>query len=206
MSNTSRHANAGRSDFAPVGVLVWRRNWLFCPLSSRCFEGVRSASGAKIGSMRQIQNMPSTLECRNASTYGFFARKGQRARGFRNLPHTSVQRFRKCGVKPRSADQTPVLHFRDLRFCCRKSGCARRSSVFPALPQNTAALSILRRKLLLIPLENSPLNAKTAFRRFPRAKPDVPSQGLITVGTLRNNPIPVNHYSDKGQPWGAKPK
>ena len=29
------------------------------------------------------------------------------------------------------------------------------------------------------PLEEQPLNAKTAFRRFPRTKPDVPSQGLI---------------------------
>ena len=53
---------------------------------------------------------------------------------------------------------------------------------------------------------NSPLNAKTAFRRFPRTKPDVPSQGLITTRTLRKSPIPINHYSHKGQPWGAKPK
>ncbi|VWL86729.1 Uncharacterised protein [Collinsella aerofaciens] len=40
--------------------------------------------------------------------------------------------------------------------------------------------------------KNNLLNAKTAFRRFPRTKPDVPSQGLITVGTLRKNPISVN--------------
>ncbi len=39
-------------------------------------------------------------------------------------------------------------------------------------------------------------NAKTAFRRFPRTKPDVPSQGLITVEKIRNNPTPVNHYPD----------
>ena len=77
---------------------------------------------------------------------------------------------------------------------------------FPALPKKAMIPSALKQKPLLIPLEKSPLNAKTAFRRFPRAKPDVPSQGLITVGTLRNNPIPVNHYSDKGQPWRAKPK
>lgn len=41
-------------------------------------------------------------------------------------------------------------------------------------------------------LGNSPLNAKTAFRRFPRTKPDVPSQGLITAGTVRKSPVPVN--------------
>lgn len=40
--------------------------------------------------------------------------------------------------------------------------------------------------------KNNLLNAKTAYRRFPRTKPDVPSQGLITVETIRNNPIPVN--------------
>lgn len=90
--------------------------------------------------MRQIQNMPSTPGYRNACTCGFSARKGQCARGFRNLPHTSVQRFRKCGVKPRSADQTPVLRFRDLRFCCRKSGCARRLSIFPRTSKKTAPI------------------------------------------------------------------
>ena len=42
------------------------------------------------------------------------------------------------------------------------------------------------------PLGNSPLNAKTAFRRLPRTKPDVPSQGLLTTRTLRKSPIPVN--------------
>lgn len=36
---------------------------------------------------------------------------------------------------PRSADQAPVLDFRDLRFCCQKTGRARRVSIFPALPE-----------------------------------------------------------------------
>lgn len=40
-----------------------------------------------------------------------------------------------------------------------------------------------------------PLNAKTAFRRFPRTKPDVPSQGLITSVTLRKNSGSVNPIS-----------
>ena len=44
--------------------------------------------------------------------------------------------------------------------------------------------------------KNNLLNAKTAFRRFPRTNPDIPSQGLITVETLRNNPMPINHYPD----------
>ena len=46
------------------------------------------------------------------------------------MPHASVGRFRKCGEKPRSTDQTPVLAFRDLRFCCRNSVYARRFPIF----------------------------------------------------------------------------
>lgn len=37
--------------------------------------------------------------------------------------------------KSRSADQNPVLCFRDLRFCFRKSGYAQRFPIFPALPE-----------------------------------------------------------------------
>ena len=88
-------------------------------------------NAAKSESMRQNPNMPTTSDSDSASTCCFFTRKRRCARGFRNLPHTSGGRFRKCGVKPRSADQTPVLGFRDLRFCWRKSGCARRFSIFP---------------------------------------------------------------------------
>lgn len=32
--------------------------------------------------------------------------------------------------KLRSANQIPVLRFRDLRFCCQKSSCARRFPIF----------------------------------------------------------------------------
>ena len=70
--------------------------------------------------------------------------------------------------------------------------CSEVSDFFPALPENTATPSVPKRKPLRIPLETNLLNAKTAYRRFPRTKPDVPSQGLFTVGTLRKNPISVN--------------
>lgn len=79
--------------------------------------------------------MPTTQNTNNTSTCGFFAREGRCARKFQNLPHTSVNRFRKCGEKPRSTDQTPVLGIHDLRFCWQKSGCTRRFSFFPALPK-----------------------------------------------------------------------
>lgn len=52
---------------------------------------------AEFGSMRQIHDTSSTREGDNISTCGFFARKGRCGQGFRNLPHTSVLRFRKCG-------------------------------------------------------------------------------------------------------------
>ena len=88
--------------------------------------------------MRQISDLSTTPESGNAFTCGFFERKGRCGRGFRNLPHTSVRRLRKCGEKPRSAGQTPVLRLRDLRFCCRKSRCARWFLIFPRTSGNWA--------------------------------------------------------------------
>ncbi len=38
--------------------------------------------------------------------------------------------------KSRSVDQTPVLGFRNLQFCCQKSGCARRFPTFPCTSGN----------------------------------------------------------------------
>ena len=93
---------------------------------------------AQSGSMRQILDMPTMPDSNNTSTCGFFSWKGRCARRFQNLPHTSVRRFQKCGEKPRSGDQTPVLGIHDLRFCWQKSSCARRFSIFPALPKYKA--------------------------------------------------------------------
>lgn len=71
---------------------------------------------SEFGSMRQNPDLLTTLEHTNASACGFFARKGRCGRGFWNLPHTSVLRIRKCVERPSSANQTPVIPFRDLRF------------------------------------------------------------------------------------------
>ena len=130
--------------------------------------------------MRQIPDVSTTPENDNASTCGFFARKCRCVRGFQNLPHTSVSRFRKCGENPRPADQTTFSHFRDLRFCCKKSCCARRFPIFPRTSVSSGKTKCPKTGSTTKNLpENSPLNAKTAFRRFTRTKPDVPSQGLI---------------------------
>lgn len=48
-------------------------------------------------SMRQIIDLSTTPGYVNASTCGIFAGKGRCGLGFRNLPHTSVLGFRKCG-------------------------------------------------------------------------------------------------------------
>ena len=67
---------------------------------------------------------------------------------------------------------------------------------FPALPENAATPSALKRKTRQIPLENNLLNAKTAYRRFPRTKPDVPSQGLFTDG-YKEKPNPGQSLTEK---------
>ena len=107
-------------------------------MKDNCPSPVRLPQSRRIGSMRQISDLSSALESDNASTCGFFERKGRCGRGFRNLPHTSVLGLRKCGGKPRSAEQTPVLRLRDLRFCCRKLRYARWFPIFPRTSGNWA--------------------------------------------------------------------
>ena len=60
----------------------------------------------------------------------FLYAKRRCAWGFLILPHTSVQRFRKCGVKTEICRPASVLPFHDLRFCYQKSSCARRFPIF----------------------------------------------------------------------------
>ena len=146
----------------------------------------------KNGSMRQILNMPSTPGCRNAFTCGFSTRKGRCARGFPNLPHTSVQRFRKCGVKPRSADQHRFCAHATCGFVAENRVALGDFRFFPHFRKTRQRRASRSENRYEFRWKNNLLNAKTAFRRFPRTKPDVPSQGLITVGTLRKNPISVN--------------
>ena len=142
--------------------------------------------------MRQILNLPSTPECRNASTCSFSVRKGRCARGFRNLPHTSDGRFRKCGEKQKSAYQTPVLLFREQRFCWQKSRCARRFPIFPRTSGERSNTEHPEAENVTNILWKTAPERKKAFQRFPRTKPDAPSQGLITVLALRKFTIPVN--------------
>ena len=53
----------------------------------------------------------------------------------------SSSSIRKCGEKSRSADQTLVLRLRDLRFCCKNQGCARRIPVFPHTSGNRTKIA-----------------------------------------------------------------
>ena len=96
--------------------------------------------------MLQILNMQSTPGCRDASTCGFFTRKGRRAHGFRNLPHTSDERFRKCGEKPRSTDQTPVYPSTTCGFVTENLVVLGGFRFFPALPENAALHRELKRQ------------------------------------------------------------
>ena len=90
---------------------------------------------SEFGSMRQNPDLLTTLEHTNASACGFFARKGRCGRGFRNLPHTSVLRIRKCVERPSSANQTPVIPFVTCGLT-PKLVCARLVAIFPRTSGN----------------------------------------------------------------------
>lgn len=69
--------------------------------------------------------------------------------------------------------------------------CSAVSDFSPHYRKTTVTASVGHGNATNTP-RKQPLNAKTAFRRFPRTKPDVPSQGLITGGTVRKSPVLVN--------------
>lgn len=144
---------------------------------------MKPAAGTEFGSMRQILNMTSTPKCRNASTCVFFLSKERCARGFRNLPHTSVGQFQKCGEKLRTVDQTSVLSFGDLRFCCRKSGYARQVSIFPRTSENRGKSECPKAETRQLSLEKQPLKRKNRLSAVPtdQAGRTVarPHQGLL---------------------------
>lgn len=90
---------------------------------------------AEFGSMRQISDLSTTLESDNASTCGFFAQKRQCARGFRNLPHTSVLRFQKCG-KNRDLPNRPRFYASATRgFVAKNRVVLGDFRYFAALPE-----------------------------------------------------------------------
>ena len=97
-------------------------------MNTACHRGEKRKYAAN-SKLTEHAGVPQRLYLR------FLYAKRRCAWGFLILPHTSVQRFRKCWEKPRSTEQTTALRFRDLRFCCQKSSCARRFPIFPALPE-----------------------------------------------------------------------
>lgn len=112
-------------------------------------------------SMRQNRDKSTMPSGADASTCGFFTQKRRRAQASQNLPHTSVGQFRKCGENPKSTDQSPVLTFRDLRFCCQKSGCARRFPIFsPHFRNNDSASRVLVTKAASATTSSSHGNVK----------------------------------------------
>ena len=116
--------------------------------------------------MRQILNMPSTPECRNASTCGFFARKRRRARGFRDLPHTSGRRFRKCG-KTEIRRPDPYFELMQPAVLLKKSGCARWFPIFPALPKIVVKPSVEKRRTRQSSSDRQPVKRKKRLSAAP---------------------------------------
>lgn len=154
--------------------------------------------------MRQILNMPSTPGYRNAYTCGFSTRKGRCAHGFRNLPHTSDGRFRKCG-KNRDRPTRPRFYASaTCGFVTENLVVLGGFRFFPALPENAATPSALKRKTRQIPLGKQPIKRKN------RLSAVFADQAGRTVArphqkwTIRNNPTPVN--PQPGNPQRIKAK
>ena len=101
----------------------------------------------------------------------FLYAKNRCAQGFQSLPHAGNKRFRKCGEKPRSVDQTAVLHLCPAVLLVI-IGLRSEVSDFPVLPKTAIKTHCPKAKTRQIPFGNSP------------------SQGLFTVGTLKENPGP----------------
>ena len=69
--------------------------------------------------------------------------------------------------KPRLADHTPVSDFRDLRFCCRKSVCARRFPLFPALPKTAIKNPLSQSENMTNPPRKQPLKRENRLSAVP---------------------------------------
>ena len=78
-------------------TVIMRRFYLAMCMKDNCPSLVRVLEGRKTESMRQISDLLTTRNCDNATTCSFFVSKRWCGQGFRNLPHTSVRRLRKCG-------------------------------------------------------------------------------------------------------------
>ena len=139
--------------------------------------------------MRLNRNLATVRESGNASTCGFFPRKGRCARGLRNLPHTSANRFRKCGEIPRSADQAPVSRFRDLRFCCQKSSCARRFLYFTRTSENRTSCQRYAVPKSAIPVEKSSRNWRPILAGPSFASSILHSAGKPMASRRRSSPM-----------------
>ena len=69
--------------------------------------------------------------------------------------------------KPKSTNQTPVLHFRDLRFCWHKSGCARSFPNFPRTSGKRGNIERPEAKAATNSTEKQPLKRKNRLSAVP---------------------------------------
>lgn len=85
-----------------------------------------------------------------------------------------------CRLGPRFGLLRPAILLAKIGVCAASFDFPRTSEIRDKSPLPRSGYGQM-------PSVNSPLNTKTAFRRFPRTKPDIPSQGLIMPITLRDN-------------------
>ena len=136
--------------------------------------------------MRQISDLLTTPESGNTSTCGFFTLEGGCGRGFRNLPHTSVMRFRKCGE---TRDLPTRPQFRASATC----GFVAKNQVvlggfkfLPALPKIGSFSNDMRCPRVLC-------QVRRALRKLRPSQPTPPS--LVSIMASDNHNAPEPRYS-----------
>ena len=98
----------------------------------------------------------------------------------------------KVRVKPRSADQTSALHFRDLRFCCQKNGLCSAVSDFPRTSGKRGNIERPEAKATTNSTEKQPLKRKNRLSAVPAGQAGRNVARPHQRWTIRNSPTPVN--------------
>ena len=139
--------------------------------------------------MRLNRNLATVRESSNASTCGFIPRKERCARGLRNLPHTSVSLFQKCGEN-RDLSTRPRFHASvTCCFCCQKSRCARRYFDFTRTSENRTSCQRYAVPKSAIPVEKSSRNWRPILAGPSFASSILHSAGKPMASRRRSSPM-----------------
>ena len=186
-------------NYAPADVLVRRQTYIFVHYLTEVLrkQGLpqkpKSEVCGKFKTCRAHRNTATSLPAVS------FLEKGSVLGGSgicRILPagvSGSAGKTKICQPDPSFAATRPAV-------LLAKSGlCSAFSDFSPHFRKNAVKASVQKRRHDNYPSENSPLNVKTAFRRLPRTKPDVPSQGLIKDDFMEESGCGQSFFQTQGQ-------